>query len=257
MSNIPIDSIRRFTDRVTDYIRCRPGYPEALHDTIVEAARLSPSSVIADIGSGTGMSAAAFLRRGFTVFAVEPNDAMRRSAEDQFRADPLFHSIKGQAEDTTLPSASVDLISAGQAFHWFDPARARSEFQRVLRANGHVALFWNERSAEADAFAGEYETLLQTFGTDYDRTQHRNIGIDRIETFFGGDFQTFTFPNEQVLDFEGLRGRLLSASYAPAPGHPQYEPMLAKLRALFDEYQKDGYIRLGYETKLYLGTLPL
>ena len=250
------DPTARFADRVADYVATRPGYPPGVLDILREQAGLTESSVIADVGSGTGLSAEMFLKVGNTVCGVEPNAEMRAAGEEFLARYPHFHSVAGTAEDTTLPDASVDLVLAGQAFHWFDPARARAEFRRILRPGGAVALMWNTPRTDASPFLRGYEALLQRFGTDYREVVHTNVDRAKLAAFFGpGGFQSFTLDNEQLFDREGLRGRLRSSSYTPAPGHPNFEPMMAELDRLFDECQAGGRVRFEYDTNLYVGRL--
>lgn len=248
------DSTQRFSSRVRDYVRWRPRYPEAIVDTLRAVGALSAGARVADIGSGTGISAELLLRRGCAVFAVEPNAAMREAAEQILGGHPRFQSVAGTAEATTLPAASVDLVFAAQAFHWFDPLAARSEFSRILQTHGKVALVWNTRRTEGTPFLQAYEALLHEFGTDYRQIDHRLITPARLRDFLAGEYRGFTFQNEQVLDEEGLKGRLLSSSYAPGPGDPRHEPMLRALRDLFATFQEGGRVRLVYDTELHLGS---
>lgn len=88
--------------------------------------------MIADIGSGTGLLSELFLKQGNIVYGVEPNLEMRQAGELLLKDYPNFHSMNGSAELTTLPNQSIDLIVAGQAFHWFDVGQCRQEFQRIL-----------------------------------------------------------------------------------------------------------------------------
>lgn len=249
------DPTRRFSDRVADYVRYRPGYPLELLQTLEREAGLGPDSVVADVGSGTGISAAMLLRSGCSVYAVEPNAEMRRSAEELLGERPGFHSVAGTAEETTLPDGSVDLVTAGQAFHWFDRDTARAEFVRILRPEGRVALFWNGRRTESTPFLRAYEELLHRFGTDYRQVDHLRIGAAEFAAFFAAPYESWSFPNQQVFDFAGLRGRLLSSSYTPAPGHPDHEPMLRELRAIFERHEDGGRVRFEYDTELHLGRL--
>jgi SAM-dependent methyltransferase len=249
------DPTGRFSDRVADYVRHRPGYPDAVYTLLREQAGLAPDAVIADIGAGTGISAALFLAHGHRVYAVEPNAAMRAAAVARLGDDPNFTAVDGSAEATTLPDASVDLVVAAQAFHWFRPAEAAREFCRVLRPDGGsgVALIWNTRRTDTPFLAG-YEALLQEFGTDYAAIDHRHTGPRAIEAFFTGPVTIDTLPNEQRFDRDALRGRLLSSSYAPAPGHPRHAPMLAALDRLFDAHAEDGTVRFEYVTEIYRGS---
>lgn len=254
------DPTARFSDRVDHYVKHRPGYPEALLAALRDEVGVSAASVVADVGSGTGISTALLLRSGCEVYAIEPNAAMRQAAEAVFAGEPRFHSVAARAEETGLPDASVDVIAAGQAFHWFDRDATRREFRRILRTDaagvpGRVALFWNTRRDDGSAFLRGYEQLLLDFGTDYTKVDHRHVDDDALRPFFGGTFETRVFPNEQVLDYAGLEGRLLSSSYVPAPGHPNHAPMLAALRRLFDAEQEDGRVRVAYDTELFFGPL--
>lgn len=247
---------QRFSNRVEDYVRYRPGYPDAVLDVLRRDCGLTPESVIVDVGSGTGISARLFLENGNLVYGVEPNAAMREAGEEFLRKYPRFRSLAGSAESTTLPDASADFIVAGQAFHWFEPNAAHEEFERVLKPRGWVAVIWNERKKDESPFLCEYEALLQRYGTDYAQVAARYPQDRAMEDFFGrGALRKQSFANEQVFDFDGLRGRLLSSSYSPPKGHPNYEPMLAALKELFDAHEEGGRVRFEYETHVYYGRL--
>ncbi len=252
------DPADRFTRRVADYVRYRPGYPAAVLETLRGWGFLSPGAVVLDVGAGTGISSEPFLAAGHRVFAVEPNAGMRGAAESGVgvRYPERFHAVDGRAEATTLPDASVDLVVAGQAFHWFEPGAARREFARVLRPGGAVALLWNERKLDATPFLVDYERWLRTFGTDYEAVRDRYPTPAGIGAFFGETgFLTAEFPSGQSFDFEGLRGRSLSSSYLPTADLPVHGPMLAELRRLFDQHQEAGAVRFEYRTVLYAARL--
>ena len=248
------DGTRRFSERAGDYARYRPGYPSALIETLEREIGLSRSTVVTDIGSGTGISSEPFLRLGCTVFAVEPNDEMRAAAEERFGPVPGFRSVAARAEDTGLPADSVDLIVAGQAFHWFDGRAALPELRRILRPDGWVALFWNSRRTDTP-FNAECERLVARYAVDDRHRKCRRGEEDDVEWFFDGPIRRFRFPNHQTFDLESLRGRMLSSSYAPLPGHPSHEPMLEALGELFDRHAADGRVRFEYETELYVGRI--
>lgn len=243
----------RFSSRVENYVRFRPGYPPEVVALLENSVPLSDSSVIADIGSGTGISSEMFLKKGYQVMGVEPNDAMREAAERLLSAYPSFHSIKGKAQETTLDEHSVDLITAAQAFHWFDTPETRSEFTRILKPGGKIALIWNERQFDTTPFLKAYEQLLLTFGTDYEKIRHENIGPKNLAEFFSGAYESHAFPSFQRFDFESLTGRLLSSSYTPPPGSPLHEPMLEELRRIFDLYHESGNVTFEYITRVFLG----
>lgn len=215
---------------------------------------MTKDSIIADIGSGTGKLSELFLKAGCEVFGVEPNKEMREAGE---RMDfENFTSIDGTAEATTLPAHSVDFITAGQAFHWFDHAQCRAEFARILKPGGWTVIIWNDRRADTTPFLADYEKLLEQFGTDYAQACHRRTDKpEAIRAFFGNEPRFKNFPNVQQFDFEGLRGRLLSSSYAPEAGQPKHEEMLAALKRIFDARQKNGQVAFEYETHVYYGHL--
>lgn len=249
------ESVDRFTSRVENYAKYRPGYPVAIVDLLKTECGLTSASIVADVGSGTGKLSEVFLANGNVVIGVEPNAAMRVVAEKIFQDQPLFRSVDGSAESTTLADTSVDLVIAGQAFHWFDPVKTRIEWIRILKPGGWAVLIWNDRELQTTPFLSDYEQMLVEFGTDYAEVRH-DVGLPRIEQFFAGDrFVMKGFPNTQIFDFDGLRGRVRSSSYTPEPNHPTFEPMMRQLEEIFDKHQKNGYVNFDYETKVFYGQL--
>jgi SAM-dependent methyltransferase len=219
-------------------------------------ADLNSNHVIADIGSGTGISAKLFLDCGNVVYGVEPNQPMRSAAEHSFAGNSRFHSFDGTAENTTLANCSVDFVIAGQAFHWFDRATARAEFTRILRPGGHVALLWNTRRIESTPFLRDYEQLICDFASDYRQVDHRNIDEAKIRSFFApSPFQYRRLENQQLLDGAGLIGRLASSSYMPSESHPKYAAMTAAVEQLFAQYAQSNQVAIEYDTELYFGQL--
>ena len=249
------DPTGRFAGRVEDYVRHRPGYPEAVLDALRGWGYLPADAVVLDVGAGTGISSEPFLRAGHRVFGVEPNAEMRGAAQRGVGSlfPRQFYPVAGRAEATTLGAASVDLVVAGQAFHWFEPVAARAEFTRVLRPGvGAVALLWNERLRDASPFLADYERLLRTFGTDYAAVSDSYPTPAKVAGFFQvSDSHAAEFPNGQTFGFEGLLGRTRSSSYVPAEGSPAFGPMRAELRAVFDRHQRDGEVRFEYRTVVY------
>lgn len=250
------DPTERFSDRVADYVRHRPGYPPALIGFLHEHDGLRASSRVADIGSGTGFSSALFLDAGCVVHAVEPNAAMRAAAERTLGDRAGFHSVDGRAEATTLGDASVDLVAAGTAFHWFEPAAARLEFARILRDGRPVALFWNLRRRDT-AFMRAYETVLTEHCPGYaEANAARRADGATVSAFFAGHrVNRASFENAQRLDFASLLGRVLSSSYAPKAGNPARPPLRAALQALFNAYAIDAHATLLYDTRLHVGRI--
>ncbi|MDT7540630.1 MAG: hypothetical protein QOE33_534 [Acidobacteriota bacterium] len=250
-----IKTSSRFNDRVENYAAYRPDYPAGMINFLRDGLGATCGASVADVGSGTGILSELLLEAGCAVVAIEPNDAMRAFAESRLKSYPNFRSVKGTAEATMLESASIDLVTAAQAFHWFDATRASAEFRRILKPNGSVALLWNMRRTDATPFLRDYEQLLREFGTDYAQVNCEQVSDERIAGFFGGEFGARSFDNFQSVDFASLRGRLLSSSYVPLEGHPSYEPMLARLRQLFDEHQQGGCVEIEYDAKVYYGRL--
>lgn len=249
------DSAQRFTTRVESYVKYRPGYPAELLEVLRQECGLTTDAVVADVGSGTGILSELLLKNGNTVFGVEPNAAMRSAGEHLLQSYPKFKSVDGSAENTTLRAGGVDLITAGQAFHWFDGPAAREEFVRILKPQGVVALAWNDRRLDATPFLRAYEDLLLNFGTDYTQVSEL-YGEGAVAKFFAPQkFKVRSFENIQQFDFSGLKGRLLSASYTPEPGHPKFEPMLDRLQGIFDKYQEHGKVAFEYDTKVFYGRL--
>jgi SAM-dependent methyltransferase len=248
------DAKQRFSTRVADYVRYRPSYPSALLDLLRGECSLRPGHIIADIGSGTGFLSELFLKNGNRVYGVEPNKDMRSAGEEYLASYDGFSSIEGSAEATTLDDASVDFVTAGQSFHWFEPDAARREFLRILKTGGWMVIAWNDRRMEEASFTRAYENILERFGIDYKNVKDSYPETERIREFLS-NFSQRDLPNYQILDWDSLRGRLRSSSFSPTEGHPNYAPMMEELRKLFDAYQQDGQVRMDYFTRVYYGHL--
>jgi ubiquinone/menaquinone biosynthesis C-methylase UbiE len=250
------DSTTRFSDRVDNYIKYRPHYPEEVIIYLKENKIIDENTITADIGSGTGISTELFLPHVKKIYAVEPNKEMREAAEKLLSHHNNFISINSTAEKTGLEANSIDTIIAAQAFHWFNNEETKNEFKRILKSNGHVILMWNVRKLGGTLFLEDYETFLLKYGTDYIKVRHENVGNEDKTKFYGSsNFITKIFSNEQVFDFDGLKGRLLSSSYIPGKEHPKYNEMLDDLKIIFDKHQQSGKIVILYDTELYIGRL--
>lgn len=250
-----LDPTKRFSNRVANYLKYRPGYPHEIIEVLKTKCGLTPKSVVADLGSGTGLLSEMFLKEGNRVFGVEPNAEMRSAGEEALVRYPNFVSINAIAERTTLPDHSIDFVTAGQAFHWFNREDARYEFLRILKPHGWIALVWNGFRVEKSPLIAGYQQIVLRYGTDYQEVRREVIGLN-IESFFTPGFcKSASFEYQQIFDFEGLKGRLLSASYAPQADHPDFNPMLEELRRLFEATKKDGKVAFDYDTELYYGRL--
>jgi SAM-dependent methyltransferase len=245
----------RFSDRVENYVRYRPGYPTEALGILKSECGLTPTHVVADIASGTGIWTRMLLENGNRVFGVEPNAEMREAGERLLAHFPAFTSMAGSAEATRLAYQSVDFVTAAQAAHWFDREGSRREFVRVLKPGGWLVLLWNERLTDSTPFLRDYEQLLLTYGTDYEEVRHEKT-TDSVSDFFDPmPYVERVFPNRQVFDYDGIEGRLLSSSYAPGPGDPKHDPMLKELRRIFDAHAVDGKATFEYKTRVYFGRL--
>lgn len=247
-----MDATRRFSDRVADYVKFRPSYPDSVFSALATRLPADLPRVAADIGAGTGIFSRGLLARGFEVFGVEPNPDMRAAAERAFAAEPRFHSGSGRAEATALPDASVALVTAAQAFHWFDPAQCRREWRRILMPNGIVGVVWNQRQL-GSPFMQAYGRALERL-QEYDEVNRRQHDLEAVEALFGaGRFVTLEFPNQQTFDWDGLRGRVLSSSYVPKFGAFGHEELMIELRRGYEAHQRDGLVQFDYVTRLHVG----
>jgi ubiquinone/menaquinone biosynthesis C-methylase UbiE len=247
--------IARFSDRVENYVRYRPGYPAGVIELLRDECGLQPGHIVADIASGTGIFTRLLLENGNSVFAIEPNPEMREMGHQQLESYDRFVSIAGTAEETTLRSASVDFVTAAQAAHWFDLPRARAEFARILKPEGWCVLIWNERRTASSPFLRDYEQLLLAYGTDYEEVRHECTTAMLHEFFAPAPYQERRFSLHQQFDYEGAAGRLLSSSYAPLEGHQNHAPMMLQLEQIFRAHARDGRVEFEYDTRVFYGHL--
>ena len=246
-----MNTVERFSNRVANYVKYRPDYPREIIGYLEEKCSLTDKSVIADVGCGTGISTKLFLENDNHVFGVEPNAAMRDAAIEYLSAFPHFTPVDGTSDETTLQDASVDFVVAAQAFHWFDAEKTRPEFHRILKPGGYIVLIWNERQLDTTPFLIEYEAFLLKHANDYGNVRHENIDAKEIADFFQKEYGSATFSNSQVFDFEGLKGRMLSASYMPSEDDPQLEKVIKELQLLFAKHAENGKIKIFYDTNVY------
>jgi SAM-dependent methyltransferase len=243
----------RFSDRVENYVRYRPGYPLQVLETLKLECSLKREHLMADIASGTGIWTRLLLENGNRVSAIEPNSGMREAAERLLSSFSNFTSIAATAEATSLPDHSMDFVTAAQAAHWFNRKQSRREFGRILKPGGWLVLVWNERLTDSTPFLRDYEQLLLTYGTDYQDIRHERT-TDAVNEFFDpAPYEERNFPMLQEFDYAGVEGRLLSSSYAPGPEHPKHTGMLKELRRIFDEHAVENRVAFEYKTRVYFG----
>ena len=242
----------RFGNRVDDYVRYRPSYPEDLLSALLQKTSFAGKDV-ADVGSGTGIFSGLLAGLGGRVTAIEPNDAMRAAAESRLQGVPGYRSRKGTSEAIPLPDQSVDLITAAQAFHWFDRSLTKVEFQRVLRPAGWVALVWNERQVEGSPFLLEYEQFLRERCEGYQAADHRNVTEGHLRDFMAPHaMEVLSFPSKQRLNQPEFEGRVMSSSYSPSRDSSHAPQFLSALSSLFSRHEQDGVVELSYLSQLYL-----
>jgi SAM-dependent methyltransferase len=245
----------RFSDRVENYLRYRPGYPPEVLKLLREECGLQPSHIGADIAAGTGVFTRLLLENGNSVFAVEPNTEMREAGVHELEGYDGLVSVAGTAEETTLSSASVEFVTAAQAAHWFDLSRARAEFVRILKPEGWCVLIWNERDTARTPFLRDYEELLLAYGTDYKEIRHERTTAIIHKFFAPAPYEEDVFELQQQFDYQGLAGRLLSSSYAPNEGHPRHAPMMKELQRIFRTHATNDKVAFEYKTRVYYGKL--
>ncbi|WP_341280587.1 class I SAM-dependent methyltransferase [Paenibacillus sp. FSL H8-0537] len=251
-----MDIKQSFSNRVKDYVKYRPTYPSDAIDYLYNIVKLDENSTVADIGAGTGKLSELLVERGTHVIAVEPNQEMRKACIQILGHESNFRAVAGSAESTYLCENSVDFIVCAQAFHWFDRTVAKMEFTRILKDRGKVILVWNTRQTKGTPFLEGIEHLLLNYGIDYSEVNHKNISEDELQLFFKENtMEKSVFKMQQLFDFEGLSGRIMSSSYTPMPEHPNYGRMKEELKKLFNRYEKNGKVTFIYETELYWGEI--
>jgi len=246
-----VDAVSRFSDRVDAYVKYRPTYPREIVPYLAETVGLTPEWLIADVGCGPGISSTIFLENGNRVTGVEPNDAMREAAREYLSEFDQFELVNGRSDSTGLPDRSLDMVMAAQAFHWFDPVSTRSEFDRIRKPGAPIMLMWNLRQETSTPFLFEYEAFIQRWSSDYHVVKHNNIGDDEVEAFLGTGCTKAVFENKQVLDFDGVLGRISSSSYMPPEGSDAFGPMSIALRELFAKHAVADRIEILYDTIVY------
>ncbi|MFB9327146.1 methyltransferase domain-containing protein [Paenibacillus aurantiacus] len=251
-----MDSKKRFSNRVQDYVKFRPSYPSALIDDWIRLADVQAGDRVADVGAGTGIFTRLLLDRGLEVLAVEPNDEMRIAAEQAVSPAQLaqFRSVAASAEETSLADGEVDAVVSAQAFHWFDPAATKVEFGRILKPGGTVALVWNKRDVTGNPFAVEYEALIHAFAPDYKDVGHQKLAPGDFEAFFAsGEYERLEYMNEYWISLEELIGRATSSSYTPAAGSDAHVLFAQALTSLFTKHEQQDRVPFHYVTELYMG----
>lgn len=251
-----MDSVNRFSTKAARYARYRYGYPPEAIQAIFDISGLTSQAVAADIGAGTGLLTKALVDQVVKVYAIEPNQLMREFAECSLGQHPAFNSVDGRAEATTLPNASIDLIVAGQAIHWFEPLATRMEFQRILKPEGWLAAVFHSPMGLENYREAIHAVCTPENGWDTTPTPQPQYGDSHTDIYFGiGNGTKLHFPQTYQEDWEVFIGGMLSDSHAPEDAHPAFPRLVAALRGVFDQYSAGGYIQVPGGTDLVIGQL--
>ncbi|ULH16531.1 methyltransferase domain-containing protein [Deinococcus sp. KNUC1210] len=246
------DNTARFTTRADAYSNGRPGYPAALGELLRGRGLLSAG--VADIGAGTGLFTRLLLESGAAVSAVEPNEAMR-AALTQNLSSPRLHVLDGTSRATGLASASVGLITAAQAAHWFEPLPTLQEFRRIVKAGGSLLLVWNDwRGSARSGFTAVYGEMTARFADNLPEQVSR-LPDEELNIYFPSGHEHLTFANPLALSRERLQALAESVSYLPQPGTPAHAQMTRTLDSAFEQHAHAETVTLEYVTHAYLGTL--
>jgi SAM-dependent methyltransferase len=246
----------RFSGRVQAYLAYRPRFPREIVPFLREHGALPEDAVVADVGAGTGMLAEIFLEAGHRVLAVEPNAEMLEACRALATHYPVLEVVDGSAEATTLPDASVDLIVVGRAMHWFDWPRAHREFQRILRPDGWVLNASNGHRDSGGRIPTRLSEILRKYRTDTAEADTTRDFEKRLRGFLDpSSWHRATLHHAMTVDFATLLGYAESLSAIPRPGERGYDGMVAELRAVFEEYQRDGVLVTPLSSNLHLGRL--
>ena len=244
-----------FTGKGQNYTNARPGYPKECLDLLKTRYSFGQGTVIADIGSGTGIFTSQLLALGASVYAVEPNADMRRYADERLSGTAGFHSVNGLAEQTTLPDRSVDHVTVAQAFHWFDPAAFKTECRRILKPGGKVFLLWNLRVEDAPVSA----QCAEVFAKYCPRFKGYNTGMKagdrRIAEFYDGHYSEYAFENPLTYDEEHFVERYLSSSYSLRENEANYRECMEEVKRIFRRFETDGRVTVPNRTYLYAGSI--
>jgi SAM-dependent methyltransferase len=248
------NNVSSFTGRVEEYAKYRPGYPEQIISLLENKIEFDQAKDIADVGCGTGRLSRLFLTNGNLVFGVEPNEEMRLMSEKLLSKFINFISVDGTAEETKLATSSVDIISVGQAFHWFDLKKAKKEFKRVLRKDGHVVIVWNERTNSSQVMKA-VNKILKSLNQEREEAEKNLVDKNLLNTFYGVEkVGSSTIPNYQMLDLSGLKGRIQSISYVPESGS-ENKRIMNEIKDVFEKYNNGGLVKIEYTTRVFYGML--
>lgn len=250
-----MDNTQNFSGKANNYTLGRPTYANDFINYLYSEQNFSEKSIIADIGSGTGKFAKQLLDKGSYLYCVEPNDDMRNTAVNELSMYENFNSINGTASKTTLPAASIDFITAAQAFHWFDVDLFHKECKRILKPNGKVILIWNMRDISNATNKLSYEIYLKFCPKFKGFSGGIKKDDERIKKFFNNNYKYIEFDNPLFYDKKKFISRSLSSSYSLKNEDKNYEKYINELCDLFDKHSKDGILEMANKTVAYMGNI--
>ncbi len=250
---INVNNTERFSGKGEIYAKARPKYSEKLFEYLKENYGLTEDSIVADIGSGTGIFTQSLLEIGCRVFAVEPNEDMRKRAEEKLCSYENFISSDGTADRTSLADNIADFVIAAQAFHWFDADKFKAECKRILKKDAVVIIAYNSRDNEAECTKALYE-LRKKFNPDFHGFSN-GINDEKCRSFFENSCDVFKVDNSQIYDRDGYKNRVLSSSYSLKEGDEKYEEYLAEINEIFNKFSSDEKMTVPTYTVAYIGKI--
>jgi ubiquinone/menaquinone biosynthesis C-methylase UbiE len=241
-----------YSTKAQKYAKYRWDFAMSAVEAIVEMTHLDNQSVIADIGAGTGILTRHFTNCAHQIYAVEPNQEMRDILIENMADKSNVSVINGCAENTLLANDSVDLITAAQAIHWFDPEPAKKEMLRILKDDGWLVLLRNYPVNQAyNEAVGSL--ISEHYGADFSVAAERPKPKP-TDYYYGTDhFRTLTFPFHFNQSWKGFIGALTTASFMPDEDHPLFGKLEAKAREVFAQLSRNGMLLVEGETELIIG----
>jgi len=243
---------QNFSGKNKVYSASRPTYPQFLIDFLFENL-IKVGSVIADIGAGTGIFTKQLSKFNNKIFAIEPNDDMFSSLEENLKNYNNIKSVHGSAENIPLPDKSVDFICAAQSFHWFNQEKFKNECRRILKENGKTILIWNVRD-ESTLLVKEIDSINRKYCKNY-KGFSSGIKVEKesFSDFFKVDFITKDFRNDIPFTKDNFIKRNLSSSFSPKETDENYLPFITALNKLAEKYEENSIVTLPNITKCFIG----
>ncbi len=240
-----------FESKAEQYSDGRPSYaPEMIYKLLNDVIQVDGN--IADIGSGTGVLTKEFVKKGYEIYAVEPNEEMRKKAEQELSAYSNFHSVDAFAENTGLKDNSISLITVASAFHWFDVDKFKQECIRILTQKGVVCIIFNVRVF--DDFSKKQSEICERYCNGFESLTH---GYDKtvgsLENFFESSYATYRYDFPIEYTKQKFLSRSLSSSYAPLSDSENYKAFVREITALLDEAYETDTVKIANQTVMFVG----